>query len=1194
MSATISIREKSCEGEYFDLVVSFGNNINCFQVKLKNPYDKNTEKEFEWYFEEYIREPYTPELTIEKYPKTIALYGENLFKSIFSRDSEIHSKYKNIIQNNSHEDITIQIVGDSAAFYGIHWESLKDPDLNEPFVACGTILYRKNSVMIPIETRIEPSPYINQLIVTAQPDEEDDVNYRTIQRPLINVIKNAKLKVKPHILRPGTYRSFTEHLKKTPKGFYHIIHFDLHGSLFDYRGLKEEALIGRVDIHSRDGLGAIQPYEGKRNFIFFESDEKGLAIPVDACEIASLLKTKQIPVCMFNACQSAKQESLDRDTGFGRQLVKEGVQMAIAMCYSISITAAEIMMEKIYSSIFNNDSIEASVAAGRRELYLKRERNAWLGHVIKLEDWLLPIIYKNKDIDFNLIPFTEDEKINFYKEEENRIRYHLPQYGFHGRDLDILKIEKRLLIHNQLLIQGMVGSGKTTLLDYLRWWWQETSFVENSFYFPYDRKAWTTEQIVYEIAQKLLPEEDFKNFSSKPIREQEKEILYLFNSKRYAIILDNTESITGEKSTIANILPEIEKQSLKDFLSKIKKESFVILGSKSDEKWLKSNTFKDNVYVLRGFTKATSSTFAKKILNSVGLNFDEIIQDFNFSRLLDLLSGNPFAMQALLSNLKCKSPTEILQSLKTGNADLDIKNEQVKDQSLLKCIEYAYNNISEDSRRLLICLAPFQSTVNLKFIDIYYGELGKKEFLKGICLDKIENIFHEAAKNGLMCQTSNATPFSMDLHPAFSYFLKNKLNEEHGKSFSKSFENAFTKYFNDFCIFLGKSLLVSKEVKEYQLGLLLIEFEYENLLTAVDICIKRGETAMYPYYALTQFLQYKRKYQDILDLSNRILERFEGAQIEKLKGDLLKEYIGTIDMVGNVYSKINDLGKAEKYFLKELALFGNDGVKELLSSNDGNVYLNLGAVFDGSKDWTKYEEYLKKALKIFRQQKNKYGQAKVYQNFGVLYLDLERYKDSQDYFIKALEIYKELGDKKYQAQIYNNLGEVARRSKNFEKVKYYLEKALKIRIRQNDIYGQGNTYLNMAKSMLDSDRPQESTDFFKKALEIFIVLKDEHKQFQIYMDMGRVELAQFQTFKKLGKIEIALEKIKESMGYFQKSIMIGAQSNNEKMKEIAEKEAKIVLEYSLKFSHELLKFSTEAFGEFTEKISKKLSENPLK
>jgi hypothetical protein len=231
MSVLISIREKSFDGEHFNLGISFDDNINCFQVELKNPYDKNTEKEFEWYFEEYIREPYTPELNIEKYPKAISMYGEHLFKSIFPRNSEIHLQYKNIIRENGIEDITIQIIGESTAIHAIHWESLKDPDLPEPFVVSGAIFYRKNTVTLPIETRVEPSPFINHMIVTARPDEENDVNHRTIQRPLIYIIKNAKLKVKPHILRPGTFRSFAEHLKETPNGFYHIIHFDLHGNL---------------------------------------------------------------------------------------------------------------------------------------------------------------------------------------------------------------------------------------------------------------------------------------------------------------------------------------------------------------------------------------------------------------------------------------------------------------------------------------------------------------------------------------------------------------------------------------------------------------------------------------------------------------------------------------------------------------------------------------------------------------------------------------------------------------------------------------------------------------------------------------------------------------------------------------------------------------------------------------------------
>src|SRR5215470_1247026 len=78
----------------------------------------------------------------------------------------------------------------------------------------------------------------------------------------------------------------------------------------------------------------------------------------------------------------------------------------------------------------------------------------------------------------------------------------IPTYGFVGRDLDILCIEKRLLTrHNILLVRGMGGAGKTTLLRHLAAWWHTTGFVERVFYFGYDDKAWTLQQIMTDIAQ---------------------------------------------------------------------------------------------------------------------------------------------------------------------------------------------------------------------------------------------------------------------------------------------------------------------------------------------------------------------------------------------------------------------------------------------------------------------------------------------------------------------------------------------------------------------------------------------------------------------------------------------------------------------------------------------------------------------
>ena len=238
--------------------------------------------------------------------------------------------------------------------------------------------------------------------------------------------------------------------------------------------------------------------------------------------------------------------------------------------------------------------------------------------------WLLPVVYKNRDVDFNLRSFTNEEEEAFYRRQEKQHVFQPPQYGFHGRDLDILKIEKQVLRHNHLLLQGMGGAGKTTLLDYLAWWWQETGFVNWAFYFPYDQKAWTLGQILHEIARIIYPENKFNEFLSKSVTVQKGRVLEALNTNRHVLILDNTESITGEKLAIRNTLNPTEKEELKDFLSRITGKSFVLMGSRGLELWIKNVTFQDNTYQLKGFDEETAFGFARKILMPVNLDFDDI------------------------------------------------------------------------------------------------------------------------------------------------------------------------------------------------------------------------------------------------------------------------------------------------------------------------------------------------------------------------------------------------------------------------------------------------------------------------------------------------------------------------------------------------------------------------------------------
>ena len=128
-----------------------------------------------------------------------------------------------------------------------------------------------------------------------------------------------------------------------------------------------------------------------------------------------------------------------------------------------------------------------------------------------------------------------------------------------GRDLEILKIEKALLRHNVLLLQGMGGTGKTTLLNYLRDWWQRTNFVVDVFYFGYDKKAYTLQQILQAIGRRVFRKHEFASFGAMGLGAQRRKLAEVLRAKPYAIVLDNLESVTGEPLAIPNTLSESEQ-----------------------------------------------------------------------------------------------------------------------------------------------------------------------------------------------------------------------------------------------------------------------------------------------------------------------------------------------------------------------------------------------------------------------------------------------------------------------------------------------------------------------------------------------------------------------------------------------------------------------------------------------------------
>lgn len=472
---TISINERGGETDSPNAAVSI-NGEGGYPITVRNPFSPQEETRLEWYFERRLRFPFTEQVEAQAAAASVAAYVESLFNQVFA-DRKAYARYREALQSGV-ENLRFEIAG-SPEFHQLHWEALKDPDLPQPLTLQAPMIRRTPKTQT-LAAAAQTLPTINLPLVVARPDEGRDVGYRTISRPLVEMLRQSELRVQVDFVRPGAYKELVRHLEdakeKHGAGYYHVVHFDAHGLVCRYEELmKASAQAERLLYHNRFGRRDIEPYEGQRAFIFLEGEKDGQADPVEAGELADLLITHRVPIVVLNACQSGKQVAGEQvgasEASLGSRLVQSGAQMVLAMGYSVTVIAAELLMQRLYERLFAGSDLPNAIRRARQELYNSKGRRAYFDQTVELEDWILPVVYQNREQKLAVRELTRDEEADYYARKAVSYKSQEPAYGFIGRDLDILRIEKKLLGRNLLLVRGMGGAGKTTLLHHLAAWW---------------------------------------------------------------------------------------------------------------------------------------------------------------------------------------------------------------------------------------------------------------------------------------------------------------------------------------------------------------------------------------------------------------------------------------------------------------------------------------------------------------------------------------------------------------------------------------------------------------------------------------------------------------------------------------------------------------------------------------------------
>jgi hypothetical protein len=634
-------------------------------VPIGSPYEfpveghpnSNLMGELRWYLEGFLDFPFPPETGhAERVLDALKAWGTNAFKALFNRLDA---------GNWLAESDILQIRSNDPHILSWPWEALFDPRAN--YLAHERRIERRLGKLPKLAPLAElPKDRVNILLVVARPYEAD-VRYRSIARPLVELIRSQRLPAHVEVLRPPTFDRLREHLRAKP-GHYHVLHFDGHGAY-------------------GDGAGELSPYkqQGQHGRLIFEN-EQGEADAKSAGDLSALLRDYAVPAVVLNACQSGMLDASAEGAfaSVATALLQSGMRSVVAMAYSLYVSGAQVFLPAFYRRLFEEGSVADAVRAGRQEMLAHKGRVCARGRY-PLEDWLLPVLYQQEPLDFS---FAKNRSLTVAAPNQSvlpeEVREHREEYGFIGRDGPILEMERAL--HRQapaILVQGLGGVGKTTLARGFLRWLDETGGLDGALWFDF-RDIRTAEYVINQTGEAFYGE----NFRLE--KNKLKLLTDALAERRVLMVWDNFES------TATNLTGD-DRAALGRFLDSIRGgRGKVVITSRSPEEWLKpSQRFE---LPLRGLDGEERWEYCETILRELGLKVDR--NDAALSGLMDQLAGHPLAMRVVLPRLEQMPAAKIAEVLRTNLAELGL-DEKEEQGRLFATLRFVEQGLAEELQPLL-------------------------------------------------------------------------------------------------------------------------------------------------------------------------------------------------------------------------------------------------------------------------------------------------------------------------------------------------------------------------------------------------------------------------------------------------------------------------------------------------------------
>ncbi|WP_256788716.1 tetratricopeptide repeat protein [Frankia sp. AvcI1] len=1080
-------RERRPDGS-FAVRLAFDDGVD-YDIDVRDPADERDEASLAWYFEEHLRYPFLDKDLERAAEARIAEYGRVLFTQVFGGAGAYDYRR---MREQGFDGCRVEVSG-SAAFQRLHWEALRDPDLPSPL-----------AVRLPVTRRVEPlaarfegvsgRTTLNILVVTARPDGPSDVGFRTLSRPLLDALRQAPVPVQVDLVRPGTWDALRDHLDEARaehgSGWYHVVHFDLHG-LFT---TQAELAAGQWAAEGLFLRRRFEAFDGEQGFLFFETARDGDAEPVPAGAVAGLLAEHRVPVAVVSACQSAMQHG--DEASLAHRLVEAGVPTTVGMAYSVTVSAAARAIPALYGRLAAQADPVAAVHVARRRLFEEPARQAYFNEELTLEDWMLPVLYRQRPVDLRLREMTGPESERFYARQAAVADEPATEYGFVGRDLDVQTVERRLLlddVRNVLLVRGMAGAGKSALLAHLGWWWQRTGLVDEVFRFSYEDQAWTAGQIVREIGRRLLDPVEQARLDALSEDAQLEKIAGLLRSRRHLLLVDNAESITASPASIPHALPEPEQQRLRLLLGRLRGgRTLALIGSREAEGWLAPGTFTDNVYLLPGLDPQAARDLAGRILIRHGAtrHREDPDQRAALDRLIDLLGGYPLPLTAVLPVLAGATPTGVLDDLDTGERDADPVG------LVRTAIEYSYGKLDPALQQSLLLLAPFTAVVPTGASLAHYQEIlaGFPAIAALGPLDLAGAVEH-AVGVGLATPHPHLSDM-VQVQPVLPYFLRTRIRDLPHRA------DAADAHYQFYCGIgeWAQQLLISQAAEERTLGRAVTAASYANLQGALTHALTTAQPVLPVLVPLDSYLGQTQQHHPRLHLITRTI----GAYPDPGTATGREEIAHLHHLAGIVAEEQRQFDEAEIHYRTALDLRLEAGDE----NNAAATYHQLGKLAQMQRQFEQADAHYRSSLDLFLNFGDEPGAASTYHQLGTLAVDRRRFQEAETYLRRSLDLKLKIGDEHGAAGIYHNLGIAAQQQRRFEEAGTHYQHALDLLRTFGDRDGVAHTYYQLGTVAQAQGQFEQADAHYRRSLDLTLAAGNEHGAALAYHQLGAIAVDQ--------------------------------------------------------------------------------------